>query len=180
MKPPPLPTPRIVLLTPTGQPYVASEPFKTVIKVEDICLSLSRLPRFGGRFSKHVHWYSYAQHCVLVSNFCSKTHALVGLFHDAAKAYVSNTSEGTNMGNEVKQLENLWLHSIATTFRLDAEKLLHLPSDVKQAHRHVEELELGLMERRDREPVPSGSGIIGLTPRLAQQAWIDKYRSLSK
>ena len=87
------------LTTYSGIAIDAENPKADQIELIDIAIALSRVPRFVGHTR---HPYSVAEHSVLVSYLAldkykqpyqynqGKYYALVGLFHDAAEAYISD------------------------------------------------------------------------------------------
>ena len=74
----------------TGRKFKPQSPSLASIDLRDIAHSLALQCRFTGHCS---HFYSVAQHSVLVSLLCEERLAeatLWGLMHDAAEAYVSD------------------------------------------------------------------------------------------
>jgi hypothetical protein len=74
----------------TGRSLNLVAPDPSSIDIQDIALSLSRLPRFLGHTRA---FYSNAQHCLLVSQAVEPLGpaiALQGLLHDAYKAYLGD------------------------------------------------------------------------------------------
>lgn len=69
----------------TGRAFWPLDPNSEDVAIEDIAHALALQCRFSG----HTKWpYSVAQHSVLVSLAVPVEHALVGLLHDAAEAYL--------------------------------------------------------------------------------------------
>jgi hypothetical protein len=71
----------------TGLQFRPLQPAPGTIDIRDIAHSLSLLCRFNG----HCHrFYSVAEHSVRLSRIVPPEHALWGLLHDAAEAYISD------------------------------------------------------------------------------------------
>jgi hypothetical protein len=71
----------------TGKPFRPLQPAPGSIDIRDIAHSLALLCRFNG----HCHrFYSVAEHSVRLSRIVPPEHALWGLLHDAAEAYISD------------------------------------------------------------------------------------------
>ncbi len=71
----------------TGKAFRPLDPEPGSIDVRDIAHALSLLCRFNG----HCHeFYSVAEHSVRISRAVPPQHALWGLLHDAAEAYISD------------------------------------------------------------------------------------------
>lgn len=74
--------------TRSGRAYHYENPQQDEIQIGDIAHGLSNLCRFGGHTA---HFYSVAEHSVLVSLVVESTHpehAFAALMHDATEAYV--------------------------------------------------------------------------------------------
>ncbi|NBC11661.1 MAG: phosphohydrolase [Planctomycetes bacterium] len=69
----------------TGRKFYPLAPRVEDIHIEDIAHALSNLCRYGGHSRS---FYSVAQHSVYVACEAPPQHALWGLLHDAAEAYV--------------------------------------------------------------------------------------------
>ena len=71
----------------TGRKFYIDDPSKEDVCIEDIAHALGNLCRFVGHCKT---FYSVAQHSVFVSKMCRPEHALHGLLHDAAEAYLGD------------------------------------------------------------------------------------------
>lgn len=116
------------------------------VKLVDIAHSLSMQCRFSGHTR---HFYSVAQHSVLVSYLVSPECALQGILHDAAEAYIGDiTSPVKSMLIGIKEIEHDLLVSIGMKFGVD---LVNQHPEVKHA-----DLVALATEKRDLMPADKG------------------------
>jgi len=73
------------LQTHSGARLELLEPTPDMIDIRDVALGLSRTPRWNGQTK---HFFSVAQHSLLVSQYAPPSCALVGLLHDASEAFL--------------------------------------------------------------------------------------------
>lgn len=71
----------------TGRKFYLFDPRYTDIAIEDIAHSLAHTSRFGGHLP---HFYSVAEHSILVASLVPDPHKLEALLHDAAEAYIGD------------------------------------------------------------------------------------------
>jgi hypothetical protein len=161
----------------TGRQFFPLDPRARDVDIRDIARSLSFLCRFNG----HCHqFYSVADHSVRVSQIVPPAHALWGLLHDAAEAYLSDLPRPIKRRVPLfNELEDRLLETIAAAFGLD----LPLPPEVL----HADDVMLAT-EARDlaaRPPQPWGhrvepltSHIVPRSPAEAEQAFLERFASL--
>lgn len=98
----------------SGNTFYFDGPFTFDIK--DIAHSLALTCRFGGHCNE---FYSVAEHSVRVSQKVGREHALWGLLHDAAEAYVGDIVKPRQPWcPQLKELESVILKSIAREYHL--------------------------------------------------------------
>jgi 5'-deoxynucleotidase YfbR-like HD superfamily hydrolase len=76
------------MITASGVRAYPTQPEATEVRIRDIAHALGRICRFGGHVA--CAHYSVAQHSVIVSRNVPRQHALAGLLHDAAEAYIGD------------------------------------------------------------------------------------------
>ena len=99
--------------------------------IEDVARSLAFTNRFSGHSTRP---YSVAQHSLMVSQLCGDEHALWGLLHDAAEAYIGDIasplkSQISYYGLPIIEVENHILSVIMEMHCLPTA----MPACVKQA-----------------------------------------------
>ncbi len=101
------------------------------VRIEDIAHALAMTCRFTGHCP---HFYSVAQHSVLVSQNC-QVHKLWGLLHDAAEAYCADLARPVKLGLREKgvgtfdEIERSIMGAVCANFGLHGDE----PSEVKRA-----------------------------------------------
>lgn len=117
------------LQTYSGVQFFPWDPREEDIVIEDIAHALSNIPRFTGHTT---HFYSVAQHSVLVSMYCGPEDALWGLLHDASEAYLVDLPSPIKRDPRMaayREAEQRLQRCIARKFGLPEE----MPASVKRA-----------------------------------------------
>lgn len=169
----------------SGRPIYIDRPDPAAVHIEDIAHALARICRFGGHLK--VEHYSVAQHSEGVSRVCKPAHALLGLLHDSAEAYVGDMIRPLKqLLPAYKEIERGWERAIGERFGL-GDQLANLPADIKEA----DEIMLAT-ERRDllsdgpghrrwtlNRP-PLVATILPMPVRVAQHMFMARYHELLK
>lgn len=115
------------IVTHSGQKVCPWNPTPDTIRIEDIGIALSRIPRFIGHTRQ---FYSVAQHSVFLSIMVRKEFALWALLHDAAEAYIGDMPSPIKKEIPFFSLaEDKLLQCIADVFGLSWP----MPAEVKKA-----------------------------------------------
>ena len=167
------------ILTRSGHYFNLLEPETSTFTIEDIAHALSHICRYTG----HVHtFYSVAQHSVAVSQLVPPEHALAGLLHDAAEAYVGDMIRPIKVKMKSFQaLESDIMGAIVRRFNLFP---WYQPSAVKFADNVVCNT-----ERRDLfvdppdwgpMPGPLPERIEAWGPALAELRFLDRFKEITE
>ncbi|MBI5817440.1 MAG: hypothetical protein HZA88_00470 [Verrucomicrobia bacterium] len=153
------------------------------IELHDIAHALSNVCRFGGHCK---HFYSVAQHSMVVSHIVPAELALAGLMHDATEAYIGDMVRPIKYSMPVFRAveDKLW--------RLIAEKF-GLPPILPPEVKHADDVAL-ITERRDvmcdqtnhvwslvQEGVkPCVARIVPLGPSVARLEFLRRFYELQR
>jgi 5'-deoxynucleotidase YfbR-like HD superfamily hydrolase len=125
----------------SGIRFTPLNPSSSSIIIEDIGHALSMSCRFAGHCQ---HFYSVAQHSVLVSYLCDSADALHGLLHDAAEAYLVDLPsplKRSGFFDNFKEIENNLQSLIYKHFNLsEVEPISVKAADTKMLYTEARDL----------------------------------------
>ena len=154
------------ILLRSGGYFDFTDPEGSPILIQDIAHALSHVCRFTGHTR---HFYSVAQHSVLVSQIVPPQDAMAALLHDATEAYLGDVS---------RPLKSLLPDYKALEARVEAAifKRFSLPATLPASVHHADAVLL-LTEKRDlmpdSEPWPGFDGVEPLPMRIG--CWDPAY-----
>lgn len=152
------------------------------VRLEDIARHLAKEQRFGG--ATHIEHYSVAEHSVLVSRLVFPHNAILGLFHDAAEAYIKDVPTPVKhaLGSVYKDLEHRWLLAIGQAMGIGPH-LANQPVDIKVADSVALATEFRdcFFDGRGASCTvePSTYQIVGLAPSAAYRAFMARFYDLA-
>ncbi len=163
----------------TGKQFWPMDPRADEVDIQDIAHALSMLCRFNGHCNR---FYSVAEHAVHVSRVVAEGHALWGLLHDGAEAYLSDIPQPVKRELAMfHEFEERLLAVIAERFALP----VGLSPEVKVADMRLLATEkAALMGAEpapwDGLPDPLDPGLIqGWGPDQAEREFLDRFNELT-
>lgn len=163
----------------TGRQFHFLEPQAEDIDVRDIAHALANACRYAGHCDR---FYSVAEHSVLVSRHVPREHALFGLLHDAAEAYLPDIpSPMKEYLPQYRDMEDRIFAAIAEAFGLP----LGTPAEVKNIDFRMLLDERAALMKEPPAPwvcdglAPVGAEINGWTPGYAKAQFLLRFKELA-
>lgn len=166
----------------TGRKFFPLAPDINQICIEDIAHALSNLCRYTGHTK---HFYSVAEHSLLVSHQVPRRHALAGLLHDATEAYLIDLAKPVKRLAEMKpyrDAEDRLARVIAERFGLDTVE----PPEVKEADLRLLATEapqlMAPLHPEWKVPAEPYEGLLvaGHAPGVAERWFLNRFVELTR
>jgi hypothetical protein len=126
----------------SGKPFWPLDPRPEEIDIRDIAHALSMQCRYAGHC---LRYFSVAEHSVHVARACSPDHALWGLLHDGAEAYLVDVPRPVKRHlTNYQEIETRLQQAIAERFGLP----LAIPTEVHEMDNRI------LISERDQVMAP--------------------------
>ena len=163
----------------TGRKFYPMAPAAEDVDIVDIAHALSLQCRFNG----HVdHFFSVAEHCILMSQSVPAEDALWALLHDATEAYVGDMiSPLKHSMPEFAAAEDRVMDAICERFGLEPG----MPDAVHDADRRILLTERNALMSRTSQPwdadalTPLRVTVIGLAPHAAEARYLQRFHELA-
>lgn len=164
----------------TGKSFFPLSPNLEDICIEDIAHALSLICRFNGH---SLEFYSVAQHCILVSQYCSEKNKLAGLLHDASEAYICDIPrplKHTDDFARYRRIESLLQSSIYYKYQLTNLDIKEV-KDVDLKMLATEKRDLMAPSQKDWSwlPEPYPEKITPLSPKEAEELFLKTFFKLT-
>lgn len=113
------------MLLQSGRHFTHTQPQIDQVDIDDIAHALSMQCRYGGHTSR---FYSVAEHCCYVSDYCPYDIKLWGLLHDASEAYLVDIPRPVKvLLSNYAEMESKIMDCVALRYGLSKE----MPKEVK-------------------------------------------------
>lgn len=168
------------IITRSGQYFDFLDPKPETIHIDDIAWALAFTCRFGGQ---SLHYYSVAQHSILVSEIVSPELRFAALMHDAAEAYAGDVvGPLKQLLPDYKIVERRVEAAVAERFGLPVEMSPEIKhADLRLLRTEQRDLTSGHADNwngLDAYP-PLKQRIIPMNPTEAAEAFLDRFHVLT-
>lgn len=149
----------------SGKYFSYTDMHPDTILIEDIAHALANIPRFAGHTD---HFYSVAQHSVMVMLAAPADHKFDALMHDAAEAYMLDIPSPLKaLLPDYKGIEHRLMHIIAAKFGFEYPK-----------HKYVDAADKYAMEQEWKHCVIGHDGVCW-SPAKAEAEFLNFFRDLT-